>query len=130
MTEPVAADHAAECLGVRVPHSPFLNERRIERINGARYEGQEIRGALHVVRPGDRVLEMGSGIGLVGAVVAANAKPAEVRSYEANPALIPHIQALYALNGLESVISVRNEVLVGGDTRPETMEFHISGSYL
>ena len=56
---------AAHCLGVDVPQSPFLHENRIQRINEARYEGQEIAGALHVVRQGDNVLELGAGIGYV-----------------------------------------------------------------
>ena len=87
---------AALCKGVRVPHSPFLNETRIRRIQEARYEGEEIAGALHVVRQGDRVLEMGAGLGVVSAVTALNARPARILSFEANPALIPHIRALHA----------------------------------
>ena len=43
---PLADDFVAECHGVRVPHSPFLHETRIARINAAAYEGQEIAGAL------------------------------------------------------------------------------------
>jgi FkbM family methyltransferase len=127
---PSQTAEAAACLGIRVPPSPFLTPHLARRINAERYEGMEIKGSLHVVRKGDRVLELGAGLGLVGAVVAANAKPAEVRSYEANPALIPHIEALYALNGLGKVISVRNQVLVGGPGRPASLPFHLAPSYL
>ena len=122
--------HAAECLGVKVPDSPMLTPTRIERINAARYEGQEIAGALEVVQPGDKVLELGAGIGIVGAVVAKNAKPAKVLSFEANPGLIEHINALYKLNRLSSKIEVRNEVLISAPDAPETMAFHIRNSYL
>lgn len=120
----------AECLGVKVPDSPMLTPKRIERINAARYEGQEIAGALNVVRAGDRVLEMGAGIGIVGAVVARNAKPAQVMSFEANPGLIEHINALYTLNGLTDRIAVRNEVLISAPDAPATLPFHIRNSYL
>ena len=89
---------AAVCKGVRVPHSPFLNETRIRRIDEARYEGEEITGALAVVREGDRVLELGAGLGVVGSVTALNARPAKVMSFEANPALIPHIRAMHVEN--------------------------------
>jgi FkbM family methyltransferase len=123
-------EHVAECLGVRVPPSPLLNDQRIERINAARYEGQEIAGALKVVRPGDRVLEMGAGIGLVGAITLRNARPERVLSFEANPALIPHIEALYRLNGLEDRIEVRNRVLVSDPKTPESLPFHVRNSYL
>lgn len=129
-TQTTKPTHVAECHGVKVPDSPMLNPMRIDRINGARYEGQEIAGALEVVREGDRVLEMGAGIGLVGAIVAKNAKPAQVISFEANPNLIPHITALYTLNDLTGRIEVRNEVLISAPNAPETMPFHIRNSYL
>ena len=122
--------HAAECLGVKVPDSPMLTPTRIERINAARYEGQEIAGALEVVQAGDKVLELGAGIGIVGAVVAKNAKPAKVLSFEANPGLIEHINALYKLNRLSTKIEVRNEVLISAPGAPKTMAFHIRNSYL
>ncbi|MCB1365085.1 MAG: FkbM family methyltransferase [Rhodobacteraceae bacterium] len=121
---------AAECLGVKVPASRFLHDRRIERINAARYEGQEIAGALHVVNEDDVVLEIGAGIGLVGAVIAANRKPRAVHSFEANPDLIPEIEALYAANGLQERIGVRNIVLISAPNRPEAVAFHVHNSYL
>lgn len=121
---------AAHCLGVDVPQSPFLHEKRIQRINEAKYEGQEIAGALHVVREGDNVLELGAGIGIVGAVVSKNCKPARVISFEANPSLIPHIRTLYKLNGIEKRHEVRNEVLVSALERPKTMAFHVHNSFL
>lgn len=123
-------DVAAECHGVRVPNSPFLHAKRIERINAASYESQEISGALHVVQQGDRVLELGAGLGIVGAVIARNAKPARILAFEANPALIPHIRRLYRRNGLDDVISVRNAVLVGPGEDRETLPFHVRTSYL
>ena len=120
----------AQCHGVLVPPSPFVNDTRIERINAGRYEGQEIDGALAVIRPGDRVLEMGAGLGLVGAIVARNASPAAVLSFEANPALIPHIRELYELNGLQDVIAVHNQVVISAPDRPETLAFHVRNSFL
>lgn len=121
---------AAICHGVKVPQSRFMNETRVARINGGRYEGDEIRGALHVVREGDNVLELGAGIGLVGAVAAMNRGPARVIAFEANPGLIDTIEALYRLNEIENVISVRNQVLVAGAERPDTITFHLHKSYL
>ena len=127
MSQPEAA---ALCMGVRVPPSPFLTETRIERIAQERYEGDEIAGALAVVRPGDRVLEMGAGLGVVGAVTAKNARPAAVLSFEANPELIPHIRALHRENGLEDIIELRNAVLVSAPDRPATTPFHLHNSFL
>ncbi|TNJ47707.1 FkbM family methyltransferase [Phaeobacter sp. B1627] len=121
---------AAVCLGVKVPASDFLTETRIERINAARYEGQEIAGALHVVRETDRVLEVGAGLGVVGAVIALNARPQKLLSFEANPELIPVITALHEMNGLVGRIEVRNQVLWAGADRPDTLAFHLRTSFL
>lgn len=123
-------EFAAQCKGVRVPPSPYLTETRIARINAARYEGDEIAGALTVVRSGDRVLELGAGLGLVGAVTAKNAAPEAVLSFEANPELIPHIRALHRENGLDTLIELRNAVLVSAPDRPDTMTFHLHNSFL
>ncbi len=121
---------AAECFGTKVPPSSFLHEKRIERINNGRYEGEEIQGSLAVVQPGDTVLEIGIGLGVVGGVIATNCAPAAVHAYEANPELIDAINALYVLNGIEDRIAVHNEVLVTGDDRPETIPFYLHNSFL
>ena len=127
MSEDMAA---AICKGVRVPHSPFLNAARIQRMTEARYEGDEIRGALSVIRPEDRVLELGAGLGVVGAVIAKNAAPQAVLSFEANPNLIPHINMLYAANGLQARIEVRHQVVLSGADCPQAVDFHLYNSYL
>ncbi|WP_299614166.1 FkbM family methyltransferase [uncultured Tateyamaria sp.] len=115
---------------MKVPASPFLNETRIRRMNAGRYEGEEITGALAVVQPGDRVLELGAGLGVVGAVIAKNAMPDAVLSFEANPNLIPHIKALHRLNSLEDVMEVRHQVVTAGPDQPDTITFHLRTSYL
>lgn len=124
------APYAAICKGVKIPPSPFLTDTRIARIEEARYEGEEIAGALAVVTEKDRVLEMGAGLGVVGGVTAMNAKPQAILSFEANPNLIPHIRALYALNGIEDRIEVRNQLLIAAPDRPDTLTFHVHNSFL
>lgn len=121
---------AAECYGVGVPASPFLNDKRTERIAAGRYEGQEIQGALHLVRPGDVVLELGAGLGIVGAVVARNRAPARLVSYEANPHLTRHIRALYKANDLDEICEVRQQVLLAAPDRPTHIRFAIHNSFL
>ncbi len=123
-------DHAALCHGVKVPASPFLNEKRVRRMAEGKYEGEEIRGALEVIRPGDRVLEMGAGLGVVGAVIAKHAQPEAVLSFEANPNLIPHINALYQLNDLQDRIEVRHQVVMAAPEPPEHVTFHLRTSFL
>ena len=76
------------------------------------------------------MLELGAGLGIVGAVVAARAEPERVLSFEANPALIRHIRRLHRINGLTRRIELRNEVLVGPEETRTTLPFHIRSSYL
>ncbi|SFR17238.1 FkbM family methyltransferase [Poseidonocella sedimentorum] len=121
---------AAHCLGVKVPPSPFLNEMRIKRINAARYEGDEIAGALSIVTPEDRVIEMGAGLGIVGAVVARNARPERILSFEANSSLLEYTRKLYEINGLNDVIELRNQIVVSDPEAPDSIPFHIANSFL
>ena len=130
MTSTISSPPVAECLGVKVPASPYLTETRIARINAARYEGQEIAGALHVIGPDDRVIEMGAGLGIVGAVTQLNARPAAMVSFEANPNMIPHIKALYALNRIKSKIRLHNKVLLTEPEPPESVDFFLRSSFL
>jgi FkbM family methyltransferase len=123
-------DVAAECLGVKVPHSPFLHDKRIERIQSGRYERQEIAAALALIKCEDRVLELGAGLGVVSAVIAKNVNPAAILSYEANPNLVPHIDALHGLNGIASNITLKNQVLLSSPDRPDEVEFFIGNSFL
>ena len=103
-----AIECAAKSFGVSIPKSPFLNEMRIKRLNEERYEGQEVRGALHVIRKGDTVLELGAGLGFVGSAIAKNCEPKSVMSFEANPELIPHIKNMYKMNGLDKMDTSKN----------------------
>lgn len=121
---------AASIHGIEVPQSPFLTEGRIERINTGKYEGAEINGALALVTSSDRVLELGAGLGIVGAVIAKNTQPEAMVSFEANPNLIPHIRRLYQMNSLSDRIDLRNQVLLATPDRPETVDFHLGNSFL
>lgn len=64
------------------------------------YEYAELQMVAHVLRPDDRVLEIGAGMGAVGLTVAAIIGEDRVTSFEANPALENLIRVNYELNGL------------------------------
>lgn len=65
------------------------------------YEVEERLFVSEKLRPGDRVLEIGCGIGLVSLLATRICGPGHVTSFEANPAMEDAIRANYALNGLE-----------------------------
>ncbi|SFS13270.1 FkbM family methyltransferase [Yoonia litorea] len=123
-------DLGAEFEGVKVPHSPFLNEKMVKRIAKGIYERPERKLATKLTRESDRVLEMGAGLGFVGGFTAFHKKGVELLSFEANPELIPHVERLYQINGLSARASVENKLLIANPDRPDSMRFHIHGSYL
>lgn len=71
------------------------------------YEDQERKLMLRVLKPGMRVLEVGTGIGLVSLLAARVAGQENVFCYEANPALEPLIRRNYALNGLQPTLTMK-----------------------
>lgn len=77
------------------------------------YEAVEAELVSAILAPGDRVLEVGTGIGFVSILCSKLAGEGRVTSYEANPALEPTIRANYALNGLNPDLRMR-AVTVGG----------------
>jgi FkbM family methyltransferase len=65
------------------------------------------------VRPGDRVLEIGTGLGFISILCTQRAGAGNVLSYEANPALQSAIEANYRLNGLTPNLRMRAVTVEG-----------------
>ena len=120
----------AEFEGVKVPASPFLTEKYANWIAKGIYEKPERKLSEKLVQPGDRIIEMGAGLGFVGGYTTCKTTDTVLRSYEANPSLIPHVEALYAMNGIADRAEVRNELLVADPDAPDAVTFHIHGSFL
>jgi FkbM family methyltransferase len=101
---------ATEHLGIRIPPDiPLLTDRIRDSIEAGRYEAREARAVSKLSRPGDVVLEVGSGIGFLSCYCAKIVKASKVVTFEANPELLPTIAELHALNGV--TVDVRNAVL-------------------
>lgn len=93
--------------GVRIATSPSLPRNVRIGLYKERYEAPELALIARVLRPGQRVLEIGAGIGLVGLAATRVCGPGRVTSYEANPRLEPVIRDNYALNGLVPDLHMR-----------------------
>lgn len=74
------------------------------------YERDEVEILRARLAPGDRVLEMGSGLGITTLIAARIVGPDAVLAFEANADLLPVSRANAARNGL--VLQIRNEILV------------------
>lgn len=93
------------------------------------YEIPEINGLRHVVQVGDRVLELGSGIGVVTALIGRACGPnGRVLSFEANPDLIDDTRKFLKDHDIKNV-EIFHAVLVPDACANETRDFHLSGSF-
>lgn len=120
----------AEYKGIEVLRAPMLSERMIASISAGLYEQNEIACGLAVIPRGARLLEMGAGAGIVGAVLARALDLEAVVSIEANPTLLPHIRRMHAHNGLDHVIDLRHGVVITAPTTEDTVTFHVAGNFL
>ncbi len=101
--------------GIKVPFVPEIITPRIERpMRNNRYEGGECLTVRKILRPGDRVLELGAGIGLISSVAAQVEGIAAVTAVEANPELIPVIRETHRLNGIRNVELLNGIVTANG----------------
>ncbi|PIE15648.1 MAG: hypothetical protein CSA68_06410 [Rhodobacterales bacterium] len=75
------------------------------------YEAPEILALQNLVRDGDVILEMGSGMGVVSAVASRLAENVHIEAYEANPTLIERIKDLHQINKIDN-ITVHNAILL------------------
>jgi len=89
-----------------------IPEIRSEVRSGA-YCAELLRLLPEAVAPGDRVLVIGAGVGVVSTMVARNEGVDRVIAVEANTALFPYLNRVHALNGVAEVEAV-NAVLAEG----------------
>ena len=82
-------------------------------VRSGTYCADILRLLPEAVVPGDRVLVIGAGLGVVSTLVARNEGVDRVIAVEANTALIPYLNRVHALNGVSEVETV-NAVLAEG----------------
>ncbi len=120
-----AYDEVIDCLGIRVPFVPGIVTPAIERpMRNSRYEKGECLALRAMLQPGDRVLELGAGVGLLSTVAALVPGVEAVTAVEANPGLIPMIRETHRLNGAAHV-DLLNAVVTGGDGAAATLPFYL-----
>jgi len=86
--------------GFRVRPPPGAGGRVLASLYAEKYEELERRALPDLLRPEDRVVEVGSAIGVVGLVCARIVGPERLWMVEANPDLAETIRANFALNGM------------------------------
>lgn len=97
--------------GIKIPiddriFSPVI----INSLESKEYEHQESSELPWIIEDGERILEIGGGIGYISALAARDKRTSSIRVYEANPFLIPLIKNIHRINCIEGV-EVLNGVL-------------------
>lgn len=114
--------------GMKFPKNPDILRPRIRQLlRKDHYERKEAEAIKRMVGDGDRVLEIGGGIGYMSTLVGSKKNVAEVQTFEANPRLIPYIRQVHALNGVTNA-TVTNALLADGDGAP--VDFFIRQNFL
>ena len=100
--------------GVVIPFDPAVITPAIrEAMATGRFEAEEAAQIPAIVRPGDRVLEIGAGIGFISTLLSRQRRVAKVIAVEANPQLMGYMERLHRMNRVRKVQRV-NAVLTNG----------------
>lgn len=107
-----------ETHGVAIPYVADVITPAIHAaIVSGRFEAEEAAELPGIVEEGDRILEIGAGIGFISTLLARDPRVEQVFAYEANPDLMGYMADLHALNQVHTV-ERRNAVLTNdGDTK-------------
>jgi FkbM family methyltransferase len=97
-------DAYLETSGVVIPYDPAIITPVIHRaITDGTFEDKEAARIGEIVRHGDRVLEIGAGIGFMSTLLSRQRRVTSVVAVEANPHLIDYMARLHAKNGVSKV---------------------------
>lgn len=108
MVDSVAYDFTPEgyleASGVVIPSDPSVITPAIRAaILEGRFETAEARQIPLIVEPGDRVLEIGAGIGFISTLLSRERRVASVLAVEANPSLLDYMERLHTINRVRKV---------------------------
>jgi FkbM family methyltransferase len=101
--------------GVSVPFEPSVITPNIaQAIETGRFEAEEAAEIPTIVKTGDRVLEIGAGIGFISTLLDREQNVERIIAVEANPALLPYMETLHQANGVTKV--TRKNVVLTNET--------------
>jgi len=116
----LASHSFLELGGVVVPDDPRVITPAIRAaIVSGRFETEEARQIPRIVEPGDRVLEIGAGLGYISTLLSRERRVASVLAVEANPGLMDYMSDLHACNRVRKVRRL-NTVLTNEDCSRKT----------
>ena len=115
-------------LNLEVPEEILTSEIETA-LRGGRYEWGELRALLNVLRPTDRLLDIGSAIGFIACHACKIIPPKQLTCVEANPDMMPVLEANLERNRF-SRARVCHGAVVGDDHQGEELSYQLRNSYL
>ncbi|MEL7152497.1 MAG: FkbM family methyltransferase [Pseudomonadota bacterium] len=112
---------------VEVPPSFASKKRVINALKQSRYEAEEARALQAHLTADDRLLELGSGIGVLGALAAQTLPATNITCVEANEALLPVIRTNLDRNGASAATLLHGAVC--SDPAASEIDFHIGPKF-
>jgi FkbM family methyltransferase len=98
-------------------------------LRGGSYEDRERELVAKFLLPVDRVLELGTGVGVVAMTAAKIVGPANVVTYDANPDIVADARANFARNGFEGIDARVGLLANRRRFAPGEAEFGIDGEF-
>ena len=123
-SDPLPMGSVVEVDGLRMRVDPGLSPANLRKLTSGRHTRHERALLMGALRGGDRVLELGGGIGMVSAACALRLGSGSVTTYEANPALEGIMRDNHALNGVAPEIRM---AMVG--ERAGTRTLHVAAMF-
>lgn len=116
-----------QCNGIKIFYDPdVISDAIAERMTKGAYEREEGRLIGGILQEGERILEIGCGVGYVSCLAVKSGKVAEMLSYEANPKLIPIINKTLELNHVQ--LQCRNAVITNTSSGRK-MDFYVRDDF-
>lgn len=100
----------------------IMSEKMIGVLRSGQYERKEARQVIRIVQDGERIVELGAGVGLLSTLAFMQGKAEHIAAYEANPHLIATIKRTHELNGVTA--EVHNAVVLPTDEH-KSLPFYI-----
>ena len=116
--------------GVEILKVPPMIPPIVSSIVNGRYEDNEIAVAKEYLKPNSTIVEMGTGVGIVAAIIAKNCNPKKLVAFEANYKLQDSILDLFLHNRLDEILELRNEIVVSDPNAPPKIDFLVRGNFL
>ena len=112
---------------IQVPKSFERKTRIINALQNGHYEASEVRALQAHLEPQDRLLDLGSGIGVVASLAAQTIPGGHVTCVEANAALLPIIRSNLDRNGAQDATLLHGAVC--SDPAEDQIDFHIGPNF-